>query len=133
MIENLNVFQLLELLSKKPKEEIEWALVSLMISNKIDFVNVNNSYVQFLEQMDEDNSNKQDEANASIMGVLIHLRNKKKFSEAEDRAIQRCLYILNKSDSFNMQRLNEDLHYIGDEKAKEFSWYEENKKINYSN
>ena len=100
MIENLNVFQLLELLSKKSKEEIEWPLVSLMISNKIDFVNVNNSYVQFLEQMDKDNSNKQDEANASIMGVLIHLRNKKKFSEAEDRAIQRCLYILNKSNSW---------------------------------
>ena len=132
MIENLNVFQLLELLSKKSKEEIEWALVSLMISNKIDFVHVNNSYIQFLEQMDEDNSNKQEEANASIMGVLIHLRNKKKFSEAEDRAIQRCLYILNKSNSFNMQILNKDLHYIGDEKAKEFSWYEKTKKIGYS-
>ena len=132
MIENLNVFQLLELLSKKSKEEIEWALVSLMISNKIDFVNVNNSYVQFLKQMNEDNSNKNIEANSSIMGILTFMRNKKKFSEAEDRAIQRCLYILNKSDSFNMQMLNEDLHYIGDEKAKEFSWYEKTKKIGYS-
>ena len=133
MIENLNVFQLLELLSKKSKGEIEWALVLLMVSNKIDFIDVSNSYVQFLKQMNEDNSNKNIEANSSIMGILNFMRNKKKFSEAEDRAIQRCLYILNKSNSFNMQILNKDLHYIGDEKAKEFSWYEENKKINYSN
>ena len=133
MIENLNVFQLLELLSKKSKEEIEFALVALMISNKIDFINVSNSYVQTLKRINEDNSNKNIEANSSMMGILTLMRNKKKFSEAEDRAIQRCLYILNKSNSFNMQMLNEDLHYIGDEKAKEFSWYEENKKINYSN
>ena len=38
-----------------------------------DWVNVDNSYVQFLEQMDKDNSNKQDEANASIMGFLCIL------------------------------------------------------------
>ena len=132
MIENLNVFQLLELLSKKSKEEIEFALVALMISNKIDFINVSNSYVQTLKRINEDNSNKNIEANSSMMGILTLMRNKKKFSEAEDRAIQRCLYILNKSNSFNMQMLNEDLHYIGDEKAKEFSWYEENKKIDYS-
>ena len=132
MIENLNVFQLLELLSKKSKEEIEFALVALMISNKIDFINVSNSYVQTLKRINEDNSNKNIEANSSMMGILTLMRNKKKFSEAEDRAIQRCLYILNKSNSFNMQMLNEDLHYIGDEKAREFSWYEENKKIDYS-
>ena len=133
MTEDLDTFTLVRLLSEKSKEEIEFALVALMISNKIDFVNVSNSYVQFLKQMNEDNSNKNIEANSSIMGILTFMRNKKKFSEAEDRAIQRCLYILNKSNSFNMQILNKDLHYIGDEKAKEFSWYEKNKKINYSN
>ena len=133
MTEDLDTFTLVRLLSEKSKEEIEWALVALMISNKIDFVNVSNSYVQTLKRMNEDNSNKNIEANSSMMGILTFMRNKKKFSEAEDRAIQRCLYILNKSNSFNMQILNKDLHYIGDEKAKEFSWYEENKKINYSN
>ena len=132
MTEDLDTFTLVRLLSEKSKEEIEFALVALMISNKIDFVNVSNSYVQFLKQMNEDNSNKNIEANSSMMGILTFMRNKKKFSEAEDRAIQRCLYILNKSNSFNMQILNKDLHYIGDEKAKEFSWYEKNKKINYS-
>ena len=133
MTEDLDTFTLVRLLSEKSKEEIEFALVALMISNKIDFVNVSNSYVQTLKRMNEDNSNKNIEANSSIMGILTFMRNKKKFSEAEDRAIQRCLYILNKSNSFNMQILNKDLHYIGDEKAKEFSWYEKNKKINYSN
>ena len=133
MTEDLDTFTLVRLLSKKSKEEIEFALVALMISNKIDFVNVSNSYVQTLKRMNEDNSNKNIEANSSMMGILTFMRNKKKFSEAEDRAIQRCLYILNKSNSFNMQILNKDLHYIGDEKAKEFSWYEKNKKINYSN
>ena len=132
MTEDLDTFTLVRLLSEKSKEEIEFALVALMISNKIDFVNVSNSYVQFLKQMNEDNSNKNIEANSSMMGILTFMRNKKKFSEAEDRAIQRCLYILNKSNSFNMQILNKDLHYISDEKAKEFSWYEKNKKINYS-
>ena len=133
MDKDLDTFTLVRLLSEKSKEEIEFALMALMISNKIDFVNVSNSYVQTLKRMNEDNSNKNIEANSSIMGILTFMRNKKKFSEAEDRAIQRCLYILNKSNSFNMQILNKDLHYIGDEKAKEFSWYEENKKIDYSN
>ena len=132
MTEDLDTFTLVRLLSEKSKEEIEFALVALMISNKIDFVNVSNSYVQTLKRMNEDNSNKNIEAHSSMMGILTFMRNKKKFSEAEDRAIQRCLYILNKSDSFNMQMLNEDLHYIGDEKAKEFSWYEKTKKIGYS-
>jgi len=132
MTEDLDTFTLVRLLSEKSKEEIEFALVALMISNKIDFVNVSNSYVQTLKRMNEDNSNKNIEANSSMMGILTFMRNKKKFSEAEDRAIQRCLYILNKSNSFNMQTLNKDLHYIGDEKAKEFSWYEKTKKIGYS-
>ena len=131
MDKDLDTFTLVRLLSEKSKEEIEWALVALMISNKIDFVNVSNSYVQTLKRMNEDNSNKNIEANSSMMGILTFMRNKKKFSEAEDRAIQRCLYILNKSDSFNMQILNKDLHYIGDEKAKEFSWYEKNKNFNH--
>ena len=97
MTEDLDTFTLVRLLSEKSKEEIEFALVALMISNKIDFVNVSNSYVQTLKRMNEDNSNKNIEANSSMMGILTFMRNKKKFSEAEDRAIQRCLYILNKS------------------------------------
>ena len=91
MIEDLDTFTLVRLLSEKSKEEIEWALVSLMISNKIDFINVSNSYVQTLKRMNEDNSNKNIEANSSMMGILTFMRNKKKYSEAEDRAIQRCL------------------------------------------
>ena len=126
----MNTFELLSQLAEKPKEEIIFSLKYLMTTGKIDFLDLNKSYVEYLEDYNKDQGNKLSEANTCVMDMMFLHRRKKKVSETENRAIQRGLYLLNSSNMFNMGNINKELNYIGDEKAKELSWYERNKNRN---
>lgn len=120
----MNTFELLEELSKKTKQEIEFALVTLMIKEKIDFVNVSNSYVACLEQIKEDRLNQLIEAETCVLESFMHTKSNK--NENDNKHTQRCLYLLNQSKRFNMSGLNGRYKY-DEEFGKQMSWYERNK------
>src|SRR5574344_1190195 len=124
----MNTFELINELSEKPTEEIKYALLSLMIKEKIDFLDLNSSYINYLEVKKDDNENMLIESDTCIMQMMFLAEKKKKLSEIENDAVQRGLYRLNQSKKFNTKFLNEKFHYIGDEEAKKLSWYEQNKK-----
>lgn len=105
----MNTFELLEQLSKKPKNEVEYGLLVLMMQGKIDFLSVQQAYVQYLEQLKERNLLQQIEAETCVMESLMYSRKPK--NEQEEISIQRRLYLLNKSKRFQMNRLNEKFNY----------------------
>lgn len=120
----METFELLEKLSDKSKQEIEFALTVLMLKEKIDFVNVSNSYVACLEQIKEDRLNQIIEAETCVFESFRHKKGNK--NEDDRKHTQRCLYFLNQSKRFNMEKLNEKYEY-DEELGKKMSWYERNK------
>ena len=125
----MNTFDLIEELSKKSKEEIQFALLTLMLNGKIDFIDLNKSYIDYLKDIRNDQENLLAESDTCLMDMLFVAGKKKKRSKIDDNIIQRSLYRINQSNRFNTDHINKQIGYIGDEKAKEFSWYERNKKV----
>ena len=123
----MDTFSLMNELSKKPKEEIQLVLLTLMLSDKIDFIDLNKSYIEYLKDIRTDQENLLSEADTCLMDMMFVAGEKKKRSKIEDNIIQRGLYRLNQSNRFNTDYINKKIGYIGDEKAKELSWYERNK------
>lgn len=121
----MQTFGLLEQLSQKPKEEIKFALLSLILNGKIDFIDLNQSYVEALEVIRHDQEDKLIEAETCVLQALTYQQNSK--SVAYKDHIQRCLYLLNQSKRFNMKGLNEIYKY-NEEVGKAASWYEKKKK-----
>lgn len=105
----METFELLEKLSEKSKQEIEFALTFLMLKEKMDFVNVSNSYIACLEQIKEDRLNQIIEAETCVLESFIHKKDNK--NEDNRKHTQRCLYLLNQSKRFNMKTLNEKYEY----------------------
>lgn len=120
----METFELLEKLSEKSKQEIEFALTVLMLKEKIDFVNVSNSYVACLEQIKEDRLNQIIEAETCVLESFHYKKGNK--NEDDRKHTQRCLYLLNQSRRFNMGKMNEKYEY-DEELGKKMSWYERNK------
>lgn len=120
----MDTFELLEELSKKPKQEIKYALTALMLKDKIDFVDVSNSYVECLRTIKEDRLNQLIEAETCVAESFLHKKGSK--NEDDKKHTQRCLYLLNQSKRFNMSKLNEKYKY-DEEFGKKMSWYERNK------
>lgn len=114
----MNTFELLEQLSKKPKNEVECGLLVLMMQSKIDFLSVQQAYVQYLEKLKERNLCQQIEAETCVMESLMYSRKPK--NEQEEISVQRRLYLLNQSKRFQMGRLNEKFNY-DEERAKTYS------------
>lgn len=121
----MNTFELLDELSKKTKYELKYALVSLMLAGKIDFLDVNSAYIDSLKEINENNFNKLFEAESCVLESFY--RNKGNKREYDKKHTQRCLYLLNQSNSFNMADLNEKYEY-DEEFGKKMSIYERNKK-----
>lgn len=120
----MDTFELLEELSKKTKYEIKYALVSLMLAGKIDFLDVNSAYIDSLKAINENNFNKLFEAESCVLESFHYKKGNKR--EYDKKHTQRCLYLLNQSNSFNMADLNEKYEY-DEEFGKKMSWYERNK------
>lgn len=121
----MDTFELIEKLAEKPKEEIKYALLVLLLKDKIDFLDLNAAYVECLKEIKEDRLNQLIEAESCVLESFLYKKGTK--NEGGIKHTQRCLYLLNKSMRFQMNKLNEKYGY-DEEKAKGFSWYERNKK-----
>lgn len=122
----MNTFELLDELIKKPKEEINYALVELLLKDKIDFIKVSNAYTSALNIIKEDRLNQLIEAETCVMLGIHHKFGGKK--ETDKTYTQRCLYLMNKSRRFNMDNINKKYNY-NEEEGKKASWYEQNKNL----
>ena len=120
----MDTFELLEELSKKPKQEIKYGLLALMLKDKIDFIDLNACYVEYLNRIKEDRLNQLIEAESCVLESFY--RNKGNKREYDKKHTQRCLYLLNQSRRFNMSNLNKKYEY-DEEFGKKMSWYERNK------
>lgn len=121
----MDTFELLEELSKKTKYEIKYALVSLMLAGKIDFLDVNSAYIDSLKEIKENNFNKLFEAESCVLESFHRKKGNKR--EYDKKHTQRCLYLLNQSNRFNMADLNDKYEY-DEEFGRKMSIYERNKK-----
>lgn len=121
----MNAFELLDELLEKSEEEVDFALLSLLLKKKIDFVKLSTLYTKSLEEINEDKLNQLIEAETCV-SMCFHskLGGKKPLDQ---RLTQRCLYLLNKSRRFNMGRLNEKFAY-NESEGRDASWYELNKR-----
>lgn len=120
----MKTFELLEELSKKPKQEIKYGLLALMLKHKIDFIDLNACYVEYLNAIKEDRLNQLIEAETCVLESFHYKKGNKK--EYDKKHTQRCLYLLNQSKRFNMSNLNKKYDYE-EIFGKQMSWYERNK------
>ena len=121
---NMGIIDLFNKLCSFSKEELEFVLTLLMKSGKIDFISVSNAYVAYLKDKTDDENLKISDTNTCLMSFLLGASKKKNIKQdsTEWREIQRALYILNKSEQFEMSELNR--HFGYDEKvAAPYSYY----------
>ena len=127
----MNTFELIDQLLKKPSEEIEYALFTVLMQDKLDFVKLSNMYVKSLEAKREDTDNKMIEAETCILESFLYRKSRSKDTDkSKDKSnwkhTQRSLYFLNQGKRFNMANMNKEYTY-DEEEAKKLSWYERNK------
>lgn len=118
-------FDLIDELLKYPNEVLEYALVTLMGQDKIDFHTVSNAYVRILNGKKKDLTNRLIEAETC---VIESFHNRKTTDKTKHKGLdythtQRCLYLLNQSKHFNTDVLNEKYGY-DEECGRKASWYE---------
>ena len=130
----MNTFELLEELSKKSKDEIEYVLKELMLKEKIDFINVSNSYVECMKILKNDTMCRLIEAESCVMEGFIDKPVKERKDTPSGRRnynhTQRCLYLLNQSNRFLMGNMNKEYNY-NEKDGKEMSVYERNKELRW--
>ena len=122
----MNVLEILDELLKCTKEEIDYAILSLMIKKKLDSHKVFDLYMRAIEYDKDDMKDRLIESNTSIFDLLMNLKEPKSKKEIIKKythnAIHRALYNLNISKQFHMAKMNEKYGYNEDE-AKHLSWY----------
>lgn len=123
-----DTFTLLNKLLTKPNEEIDAAVLTLMIKGKLDSHRVFDAYMKAIEYNNNDLKDRLTESNTSILDLILNMKKPsgKRNTEFADKAIHRGLYNLNTSRQFNMQSMNEKYGY-DEEKDRELSWYWRNK------
>ena len=130
----MSIFEILDELLKCSNEEIDYAILSLMIKKKLDSHRVFDLYMKAIEYDREDIKDKLIESNSTIHNLLNTLKHPKSKREIinniADMAIHRALYNLNISKQFQMEKMNEKYGY-DEEKDKHLSWYwrEHNKNL----
>jgi len=102
----------------KNRGYLDMVLLSLMLEKKIDFIDISNAYTTALNSINDDKLNQLIEAEACVFESFLNKKDMKKGY----KHTQRCLYLLNESNRFNITNLNEKFNYDAD-KAKEFSYY----------
>lgn len=129
--------KILNELSKLNTREIQIVFFEMLNKEKVSFKDLSETYVEYLETHKKDSLYQLMEAEICVSEHLIDVeyetkrgRKPKGYKEVKDNHIQRSLYLLNKSNRFNTKHLNEYFNY-NEEKAKELSWYEREKKMNY--
>ena len=105
-------------------ETIKQLFFLLLCEKKVSFKELSESYVEALEFDNTDKLKQLIEAETCVLENIV-CSNKPK-DKTHKNVIQRSLYLLNKSNRFQMEKLNEKFAY--DEKeAKKLSWYERDK------
>lgn len=120
-----DTFTLLNKLLTKPNEEIDAAILTLMIKDKLDSHRVFDAYMKSIEHYNKDLQDRLVESNTNILDLILNLekpKSRKEDAVMADKAIHRGLYNLNTSRKFNMKFLNEKFNYNEDE-DKKLSWY----------
>lgn len=115
----MTTFELIKQLANKPEKEIEYSLFALMITGKINFLSVQQAYIEYLERLKDTNLRQQIEAETCVMESLIYDKVQTKDEQAEV-SLQRRLYLLNQSRRFQMHNLNKKFGY-DEERAKSYS------------
>lgn len=125
----LTTFELIDQLIEKPKCEIRYALLRLMVNGKLDFIDLNKSFVEYLELDAKDKMNQLIEAETCVAESFHDKKTKDKSKNGgtDYKHTQRCLYLLNQSKRYNMDKLNGKYEY-DEEFAKTMSWYEREKR-----
>ena len=122
----MSIFEILDELLKCSNEEIDYAILSLMIKKKLDSHRVFDLYMKAIEYDREDIKDKLIESNSTIHNLLNTLKHPKSKREIinniADMAIHRALYNLNISKQFQIEKMNEKYGY-DEEKDKHLSWY----------
>jgi len=122
----MDTFELLNELLKKTNEEIDYAILYLMIKGKLDSHRMFDLYMKCIEHNNNDLKDRLTESNTSILDLILNLamsKSKRKSTvELANKAIHRGLYNLNTSGQFNMRSLNEKYNY-NEEEDKKLSWY----------
>ena len=117
---------------KKLDSDVRQSLILSLLKDKIiSFKDISESYVKTLENENDDKLMQLMESESCILEHMINAQYRTKKDEKE-KTYQRSLYLLNKSNRFNMEEMNEHFEYDED-KAKELSCYERAKKIKEEN
>jgi hypothetical protein len=105
-------------------DNIRYLFFLLLCEKKVSFKELSESYVEALEVDNTDKLKQLIEAETCVLENIV-CSNKPK-NQTHQNAIQRSLYLLNNSNRFQMEKLNEKFGY-DEEKAKKLSWYERDK------
>lgn len=105
-------------------DNIRYLFFLLLCEKKVSFKELSESYVEALEFDNTDKLKQLIEAETCVLENIV-CSNKPK-NQTHKNAIQRSLYLLNKSKRFQMEDLNERFGY-DEEEAKKLSWYERDK------
>lgn len=105
-------------------ENIKYLFFLLLCEKKVSFKELSESYVEALEVDNTDKLKQLIEAETCVLENIV-CSNKPK-NQTHQNAIQRSLYLLNKSNRFQMVKLNKKFAY-DEAKAKKLSWYERDK------
>lgn len=121
-----DAFTLLNKLLTRPNDEIDIAILILMIKGKLNSHKVFDLYMKAIEHDKNDLKDRLIESNTNILDLILNLKKpsskQKDVISLADKAIHRGLYNLNTSRQFNMKSLNEKYGYNEDE-DKKLSWY----------
>lgn len=123
-LRNIDTFSLIEELSNRTKEELEYSILILLFKKKISYEQLSKEYVKTLEAWNQDKNNLFLEACTCVLESFSYKR--KTDTDFNKKSVQRALYLLNNSKQFNLQKLNDKYNY-NEEEAKKLSWYERNK------
>ena len=126
-------------LFKELQFELKQALIyELLFSKDLNYTDISEMYVKYLESERDDKNAMINEAGCCIMEQLMDQRytpkgRKKKelvLTEEQRKHALRSLYFLNQTRQFNMATTNELFGY-NEEEAKKLSWYEREKENKY--
>lgn len=117
---------------KKLDSDVRLSLILSLLKDKtISFKDISESYVKVLENENDDKLMQLMESEVCILEHMINAQHRTKKDDKE-KTYQRSLYLLNNSKRFNMEEMNKHFEYDED-KAKELSWYEREKKYKEKN
>ena len=93
----MDTYELLEELSKRSSEEIEFCLLMLIIKNKIKYIDLSNAYTSFLEKSNSENKDKYLNTLYTLFSTYQTIPKGKKINNF----MKSALFILNESKMFN--------------------------------